>query len=179
LQQELQELGMFHIDIISADDSDLRDLDLTKREPYSLRELAQMRQDLRCDAILFGQITAFKPYPSTQIGLYLRLIDLKDGRLVWAIDDVWDTTERETVARIRRFFFREMRETYHPIGDELAIMGTDAFQKFVSVEVVETLNPYSECKSLPRKFFESPTGIDLRRVGRAGEQVGSNIIEDF
>jgi hypothetical protein len=179
LRQALQERGMFHVDVVPADHPDLRDLDMTKREPYTLRELAKMREDLRCDAILFGQITHFEPYPSQQIGLYLRLIDLKDGRLVWAIDDVWDTTERETVARIRRYFFLNMRETYQPMGDELAIMGTEAFQKFVSSEVTETLDPANDRKSLPRKFFDSPTGIDLRRMGRGAEKVASDTLQDF
>ncbi|MBS3821156.1 MAG: hypothetical protein GVY16_04720 [Planctomycetes bacterium] len=179
LQQELQELGLFHVDLIPAGRFELRDLDLSKREPYTIRELAKIREDLHCDAVMFGRITSFKPYPSTQVGLYVRLMDLKDGRLVWAIDDVWDTTERETVARIQRYFFREMRETYQPVGDELAIMGTGAFQKFVSHEVVETIDPHSDQKSLPRQFFESPTGIDLRRIGRGAQKTASNTLADF
>lgn len=179
LKQALQERGMFHVDVVRADHPDLRDLDLTKREPYTIRELAQMRQDLHCDAILFGQITHFQPYPSQQVGLYLRLIDLRDGQLVWAIDDVWDTTQRETVARIRRYFFLNMRSDYEPVGDELAVMSTEAFQKFVSVEVTDTLDPHSNQKTLPRQFFDSPTGIDLRRVGRGTQRVATDIMEDF
>jgi hypothetical protein len=179
LRQELQAMGMFHVDLITADQHELRDWDPAQRGPYTIKELASIRRDLGCDAVLFGQVTSFKPYPSTQIGLYLRLIDLKDGRLVWAVDDTWDTTERATVARIRRYFFREMRETYQPVGDELAVMGTDAFQKFVSAEVVETLDSRSGQESMPRKFFRSPTGIDLRRLGRTASRVARDTAQDF
>ena len=132
-----------------------------------------------CDAILFGRVTSYKPYPSTQIGLFLRLIDLQDGQLVWAVDDVWDTTDRMVVRRIQNYFFNEMRESYDPVGDELGIMGTNAFQKFVSSEIAQTLDPQSKNQSRAKAFFESPVGTDLRRFGRGQNEFWKNVKEDL
>jgi hypothetical protein len=172
LCQQLLRSGHFRVDIIPPTHPQLRYLDVNKREPYTISELAAIRKALNCDAILFGRMTSYQPYPSTQVGLYLRLLDLQDGKLAWAVDDVWDTTNRQTVERIKRYYFNHMAEDYQPVNYEMGIMSTDGFQKFVAFEVVETLNPAMAEKSQPLWYF-------MRRVGRHQENFWSNVREDL
>ncbi|MCD4823774.1 MAG: hypothetical protein K8S55_04150 [Phycisphaerae bacterium] len=171
----MQRQGRFHVDIVPATHSDLRDLDMIKREPYTIAELISIRKSLRCDAILFGRMSSYRPYPGTQIGLFLRLVDLKDGELIWAVDDVWDTTDRKVAKRIKRFYFDEMRDTYDPAKAEMGIMSTSGFQKFVSYEIVETMKPTSKTKSRTKYFFERP----MRKFGRHQKQFWHNAREDL
>lgn len=175
LQEAMLQQGMFRVDVINVEHADLRDLNLTKREPFTVAELAEIRKSLRCDAILFGKMIRYQPYPSTLIGLYMRLVNLKDGRLLWAVDDTWDTTDRSTFRQIKEYYFDEMRDTYDPAKADIGIMSTDGFQKFVAHQVVLTMDPQWRGESKSRRFFLRP----MERLGRHGTKTTKDVIADY
>lgn len=176
LVEAMRGSGQFRVDVIPLTHPDLRDLWLAKREPFTVHELKAIRESLRCDAICFGAMTNYDPYPNMKLGLYLRLIDLKDGQLAWAVDHVWDSTDRETVKRIRRYLFENLRETYQPMGDEIGIVSPTKFQKFISHEVMTTLTPEAFDKSLPRSLWES---YPVQKFGRNQETFWKDVQEDI
>jgi hypothetical protein len=83
--------------------------------------------------------TEFRPYPHMTIGLRLKLIDLRDGQLLWAIEQVWDSADKTTEYRIRDYFRSQKRSGYAPLHEQLAAVSPIEFIKFVSYEVAETL----------------------------------------
>jgi len=141
LFRALQATRLFHVDVIDGADPVCRDLSLAKLEPYTIQELADMRRTLKCDAVLLGRINSYQSYPHMQIGLYLRLLDLRDGKLVWAVDDVWDTTDKAVEARIQRFFAARIRTGYEPEQWSVVLKSPRAFRKFVACEIAETISP--------------------------------------
>lgn len=173
LAEAILHRGLFRVDVVGLTHPDLRDLELNKREPYTVAELVRIRKALRCDAILFGAMTSYKPYPSTQVGLYLRLVDLKDGKVIWATDDVWDSTDRATAERIRHFYFDHMRDTYNPSTSEIGYMSTDGFQKFVAHEVTQTMMPTS--KATRNRELWRP----IRKFGREQDEFWDNARKDL
>lgn len=175
LQEAMLQRGLFRVDVISLDHADLRDLNMTKRDPYTVGELASIRKSLRCDAILFGKMIRYQPYPGTQIGLYMRLVDLKNGKLLWAVDDTWDTTNRNTYRQIQDFYFDRMRDTYDPAGSDMGVMSTDGFQKFVAYQVVTTMDPHGHGESKTKRYVTRPA----ERFGRHTEKVTKDVIEDY
>ena len=152
LFQAIQAEKLFHLDIVPRSDPACRDLPLESREALTIEQLAGMREALRCDAVLFGSISRFQPHPQMQLGLYLRLLDLKDGRLVWAVEHIWDSTDKQTQCRMEEFFRTRMRE-YAPVGAHLGNMSPKAFAKFVAHEVAGTLRP-PPCNQDGRKAAE-------------------------
>jgi hypothetical protein len=174
LQEELLQRGLFRVDVLQEDHPELRDLDLEKRDPYTIAELAAIRKTLRCDAVLFGKMVQYRPYPGTQIGLYLRLVDLKDGKLLWAVDDIWDTTDRNTYRRIKNFYVDEMRETYDPAKAEMGVMSTEGFQKFVAFEVADTI-----CSPEMANRSGQNCSRPFRRFMRHQKQVTKDVIADY
>jgi hypothetical protein len=108
-------------------------------QAITLRELADMRKAFRCDAVLVGTVTAFRPYPHLQGGLYLRLVDLRDGRLLWAVDHTWDASDRRTQQRIGDYYRRSVESGDSPLQWRIALVSSRAFQKFIAQEVAETL----------------------------------------
>ncbi len=175
LQEAILQRGLFRVDVVPISHADLRYLDMTKRDPYTVQELAKIRKSLRCDAILFGKMIRYQPYPSTQIGLYMRLVDLKNGKLLWAVDDTWDTTNRNTYRQINNFYFDKMRETYDPAKSEMGIMSTDGFQKFVAYQVVSTMDPNDRGETKTKRYVTRPA----QRMGRHTEEVTGDVIEDY
>ncbi len=139
LFQALQKRRLFHVDVVPGTSPAVRELGLDRRREYTIDELAEMRKALDCDAVLLGYISHFQPYPRMQVCLSLRLLDLQRGKVVWAVDQVWDTTDKVTEQRIEKYFETQMRSGYEPADHSLAMMSPKTFLKFVSYEACDTL----------------------------------------
>ena len=139
LYKAFQGRMLFHVDVVERTSPVCRDLPLNKRGNFSLRELERMRDELACDAVVFGRITHCEPYPRRQIGLYLLLLDLRAGRLLWGVDHTWDTTDKETTERLKDYFSDRMRDGYGPADWRMARMSPRMFHEFVAHEVCATL----------------------------------------
>lgn len=142
LFQEIQKRQIFGVTKFWQDDPDWRSLQMDIDTSYSFEELVQMQKMLKCDAVLSGTITGFEPYPHMSIGLRLRLIDLYDGQLIWALEQVWDTTDKMTQKRIEAYYNpkRPMLDDENLSG-QLGSVSSLKFFKFVAHEITETLQP--------------------------------------
>jgi len=148
LFQSLQKRQLFSLAVVRRNDPAWRSLQLEspsqtqsmKVPPtYSLEQLVSMRKTLKCDAVLIGTITQFKPYPHMAIGLRLKLVDLRDGGLLWALEQVWDSSDKATEYRIKSYFQYQMRSGYAPLREQLVAVSPLEFIKFVAYEVAATL----------------------------------------
>jgi len=144
LGKALQGKRLFHVDALDRSDPALRDLVLDKRTDLTLEEKRAMWEQLQADGILFGSVTQYNVHPRMEVGLYLRLYDLKRGVLIWALDHTWDTTDKLTEEQMKTFFEEEMRDDYPPAGWRLVRMSPLTFQKFIAHEIVATLPPPTE-----------------------------------
>ena len=146
LGKGLQDSRVFHVDRLARTDPALRDLALDKRTTTTLEEVRDMQEQLRADAVMFGAVTQFSTHPRLQTGLFLRLLDLRRGVVVWAVDHTWDTTDKQTEARMKRFFDARMRGDYGPADWRMVRMSPLTFQKFIAHEVVATLPAPSDTR---------------------------------
>ena len=139
LVKAIQDRILFHVKVVRADDPRLGELPSDLQGCKTLKDLALLRKAFNCDALLVGSICRFEPHPRMQLGLYLQLLDLRRGRLVWGLEHTWDTADRATRLRIREFF-RNRRRDDHGVTDwHLALMSPKAFEKYVAFEVADTL----------------------------------------
>jgi hypothetical protein len=106
---------------------------------YTLDQLAAIRKTLKCDAVLVGTISQFRPHPHMAIGLRLKLVDLRDGQLLWALEQVWDNSDKTTEYRIKDYFQYQKRSGYAPLREQLVTLSPLEFIKFVAYEVAETI----------------------------------------
>ena len=175
LASKLSDRCKFHVDIVNETHSDLQDIDLTKREAYTLAELARIRKALRCDAILFGKLQRYNPYPRHSVGLHLRLVDLRDGKVIWAIDDVWDATDKSVAKRIDNYYFDEKDKQFAPVNSEYAMMSTNAFQDFISYEISRTMDPADRGDSSKKIYWIRPA----KRFGTGFLNGAKDFLQDF
>ncbi|MFO8014480.1 MAG: hypothetical protein R6X20_14375 [Phycisphaerae bacterium] len=155
LFRAVQGCQLFHVRPLDPEAPAAAALPPVGSEPLTLADLQRLRRALGTDAVLAGAVTRWQPYPRMQTGLYLRLVDLRSGEVLWAVDHVWDATDEHTQRRIRRFFARRMGRGADPFGWELGTVSPRAFQKFVAHEVVETLpgrRPPGSQRGLARNF---------------------------
>ena len=139
LFQEIQKQQIFGL--IRVDDNTFQQMQLQIDSVYSYEQLALMKERFHCDAILMGTITEYKPYPHMLLGLRLRLIDLSDGQLLWAMEQVWDTTDKSLCDRIETFYDpkRTLFCKEDSLKGQLGIISSLKFFKFVAHEVSQTL----------------------------------------
>ena len=140
LFQSLQKKQKFSLTVVRQNDPAWRSLQLDTSTTYTLEQLSTIRKTLRADAVLIGNITGFKPYPHMFIGLRLKLIDLYDGQLLWALEQIWDTTDKTTEDRIKNYY------THHifaedSLEEKLGTISSLKFIKFVAYETAEALQP--------------------------------------
>lgn len=139
LTDAVRKKHLFSLSVLYRKSPAWRNLDLNDTSSYSLEELSAIRNQLKTDAVLFGRITRYYPYPHMMVGLHLKLIDLRNGKLLWATEQVWDSTDKRVERRMRLFFDSRMRAGFQPLGWELLITSPRAFNKFVACEVAQTL----------------------------------------
>ena len=140
LYQEIQKEQIFSLIRIPPDNDTWRVLQLQTDDNYTLEQVALMRKTLKCDALLAGTITVYEPYPHLMLGLRLRLIDLSDGQLIWAIEQVWDTTDKSTRNRIEAYYTpKRLMLKEENLSGQLGSVSSLKFFKFVAHEISQTL----------------------------------------
>ena len=139
LSHTIKARGLFGLEVVTRQDPICEAVSVLGRGGLTLEQIKKMRQAFQCDGILLGSINDFRPHPRMQLGVSLRMLDLKRGRLVWAVDHVWDTTDKAVEKRIRRFFSDQMRSVYGPMDWQIAMISPKVFEKFIAYELAETL----------------------------------------
>ncbi|MCD4831044.1 MAG: hypothetical protein K8R02_04450 [Anaerohalosphaeraceae bacterium] len=135
--QELQKKQIFGLTVLKRSDPMVANLQLNSSTIFTLEQLSAMKKTLCCNAILIGTVTDFKPYPHTSIGLRLKLIDLTDGQMLWAIEQIWDGRDVATKKRIDNYYNQGLIESFKR-QDKLGSISPLKFIRFVSYEITDT-----------------------------------------
>lgn len=139
LFQALLKKQLFGLTIIPQSNPVWQSLQLDINAAYTLEQLSAMRRTLKCDAVLKGTVVRFKPYPHMTIGLRLQLIDLADGQLLWALEQIWDTSDKTTKDQIKKYYSHHNFLGFTTLQEELGTISSLKFIKFVAYETAKTL----------------------------------------
>lgn len=63
----------------------------------------KLREATGCDAVLFCRLSHYRPYPPLAIGWQFRLVDAREPRTWWALDEVFDAGNRTVSAAAQRY----------------------------------------------------------------------------
>ena len=139
LFESIQKKQLFGLTIVRKRDELWKSLQLDSDKTYSLKQMNSIRESVNCDGVLIGTITEFKPYPHMVIGLRLKLMDLKDGQLIWAIEQVWNSSDKYTQKRIKNYLENERDSSQISLNTKLANISPLEFIKYISYEAAGTL----------------------------------------
>lgn len=104
LQTELLRSGFAEVVLLPA----RRLQKLTGRPSWSPEQplppdfLQKVREASDAEAVLFAELTTFRPYTPAVVGWRLRLVDLRSGCTWWAADEVFDTADPVVIRAARR-----------------------------------------------------------------------------
>jgi len=148
LFQALQKKQLFSLKIIRMADPAWHNLGpdagsnlraQTGFDSLSLEQLVSARKRLNCDAVLLGAVTVYQPYPNLILGLSIKLIDLSDGQVIWAVEQVWDSADKTMENPIKAFFQKQMCSDPEGLQKRLVEVSPLQFVRFVTHEVAQTL----------------------------------------
>jgi hypothetical protein len=139
LFQALQKKQVFGLTIVRQRDALWKSLQLEPDMTYTLDQMAAIRQTLKCDGVLIGTITDFKPYPHMAVGLRLKLIDLTSGDLLWALEQIWNSSDKVTAQKIKRYFKETKSSSSNDSNERMAAISPLEFIKYISYDVAQTL----------------------------------------
>ncbi len=135
----IQKQQRFTIKLIRQDEQVWRSIAVRPDNIMDPQVSATIRRSLGQNGLMLGEVTEYKPFPHLRIGLRMRLFDLRSSRLVWAVDQIWDASDRSTGSRIKEFLYSQTRASRGSMAEQLTSISTISFLRFVAFEVAQTL----------------------------------------
>jgi hypothetical protein len=109
LNAALVKTGRF--EVVNATPEDLRrctgKLNWTGDEVLPADFFDGLRNVYGCDAVLFSQLTEFRPSAPLAVGWRLKLVDAKTGKILWAADEIFDASNLDVATSAQQFEKRE------------------------------------------------------------------------
>jgi len=75
----------------------------TGDEKLPVNLLGSLRDGPGCDAVLFSELTVFRPYAPIAIGWRFKLVDTKTRQILWAADEIFDAAQPATTEEARHW----------------------------------------------------------------------------
>lgn len=108
-------------------------------EPLPADFLRVLKRALDCDAVLFSRVSQYRAYPPLTVGFSFKLADVQSGEFLWAVDEVFDSSEPSVVNSARRY--QLMREQLPAsLADSRSILNSPGgFGRYAANSVFQTL----------------------------------------
>jgi hypothetical protein len=99
----------------------------------------RLKEMTGCDAVIFVSLTAYRPYPPLQTGWKTRLVDCRDHRTWWAVDELFDAGS-ESVASAAESYARADLSLPNPLLSDTGVLHSPLrFGQYSANAVVKTL----------------------------------------
>lgn len=93
-----------------------------------------------CDAVLFCQLTVFRPYPPLAVGWRLKLVSVQTRQILWAADELFDAGKPSVMSGAEAYQRGGGLHLFHDDHDEwLMSHSYRQFGQYAAAEVLQTL----------------------------------------
>ncbi len=102
-------------------------------------KLFEIARKYNVQGALFSAITSFKKYPPYVLGVKIFLVNIRTGKVVWAVDEVFDAS-RYDVKNLAKFYYYDVCDTSKNPSLEwkIVLQSIREYIKFVLNRVVKT-----------------------------------------
>ena len=90
------------------------------------------------DGVFLGTVTTFRPYQPQQMGMRTQLVSVHSGAPIWAVDAIYDASERTTISDLRHFVEHTQRDDGNLHNWEMNLISPQKFTSFVAHRFVGT-----------------------------------------
>jgi hypothetical protein len=136
---ELQKLRRFEVVPLPADAREDDELNASlARGRLSTEAMVRLCNRYSLDGVLVGSVTAWRPYTPPHLGMRTQLVSVHSGAPVWAVDAMFDSSDRTTVADLQHFADHTQRDDGNLHGWELNLIAPGKFTTYVAHRFVGT-----------------------------------------
>ncbi|MCF6154403.1 MAG: hypothetical protein E3K36_03950 [Candidatus Brocadia sp.] len=136
---ELRKIGNFEVVVPSGNNALLTtEHGIWDKGSIDLTTLLTLRKNYDADAIVFGNITHYRPYEPMLLGVKVGMISTDTGDVVWSADGVFDSNENE-VAELVKHYFESTHQKSALYGWKLILLSMRRYSQFVANQITETL----------------------------------------
>lgn len=112
-------------------------IDSTQPLPTSM--MSRIIKDFGAQGVLFTDVTDYQPYRPIRVGLRSKLVDLRDGNLVWVFDDIFDSSQPNVSAAAQRYARRAAVDRFPLDTAESMLQSPQRFTRYVMHETFATV----------------------------------------
>ena len=114
---------------------------LTSTEPIPRELINTLQQKYSAEAILFTDIAHYRPYRPISISVRTKLVSIKTGEVLWAIDSTFDSAEPQVAQAARDYSsLTEQSPIAIKASDSSGVLlSPQRFARFVAREIFATL----------------------------------------
>ena len=136
---ELQKLRRFEVVPLPAEarEDDLLN-DSIRRGRLSTDAMVRLCDRYALDGLLVGAVTAWRPYTPPHLGLRTQLISVHSGATIWAVDAIYDSSDRTTISDLRHFAGRVQQADGSLHDWEMNLLSPTKFTTYVAHRFVGT-----------------------------------------
>jgi len=147
-RQALQDQNRFEVVTMARDECRRRfgatALSSTQALPHDL--IATVQRLYAADAIMFVDLTTFRPYRPIAIGIRARLVIVNNLHFAWSFDNLFSVDDPEVAASARHFFVNSMRQEVPGDLTPAVLQSPSRFAAYAANATFLTLPPVTLAK---------------------------------
>lgn len=147
MRGELAACGKISVTIVGDKPGFRCNTGLITRGEYPIPLLVRALREYRADAVVFANISAYRPWPSMEITLTIFAVDTRDARLLASSTRTWSLAD-EALAQRYLAWARGQKGTVPCPGDDLLLASPTRFQAFVIAHALAELSTPDDGKTL-------------------------------
>lgn len=136
---ELQKLRRFEVVPLTEDarEDDMLNASLA-RGRISTEAMVRLCDRYSLDGLFVGSVTAWRPYSPPNLGLRTQLISVHSGASIWAVDTIYDSSDRTTISDLQHYVERTQHDDGNLHGWEITLLSPAKFTNYVAHRCVGT-----------------------------------------
>ncbi|CAN0495001.1 unnamed protein product [Discosporangium mesarthrocarpum] len=136
---ELQKLRRFEVVPLTGDALEDDEINASMAHGrLSTEAMVNLCNRYALDGVFIGSVTAWRPYSPPHLGLRTQLISVHSGATIWAIDAIYDSSDRSTISDLRHYVSHTQQDDGNLHGWELTLLSPTKFTNFVAHRCVGT-----------------------------------------
>jgi len=146
---------------VSVSPEDLRSqtgrLNWTGAEILPADFLDSLQRVYGCHAVLFCQLTVFRAYTPLAVGWRMKLVDVRTGQILWAVDKIFDAEQPKVLKQARRYHFGGPWFAHDSSNDQQVENSPRQFGQYTITQVLSTLPNRKEMTKVSLSATDVPS----------------------
>ncbi|MFO1032435.1 MAG: hypothetical protein U1F60_15240 [Planctomycetota bacterium] len=136
---ELQKLRRFEVVPLPSEAQEDEELNFSlSRGRLSTEAMVKLCNRYSLDGLFLGSVTSWRAYTPPHLGLRTQLVSVHSGSPIWAVDAMYDASDRSTISDLRHFVEGTQQNDGNLHGWELTLLAPTKFTTYVAHRFVGT-----------------------------------------